>query len=46
MEPEFTAEAENTVKSNLALDFGNNFLSSLYEHYSLPLNFLLNFKSH
>jgi len=37
MEPEFTADTENTVKSNLDPDFGNNFLSSLCEHYPLAL---------
>jgi hypothetical protein len=39
MEPEVTAGTGNTVKSNLALDFGNNFLSSLSEHYPLSLKF-------
>ena len=39
MEPEFKADTEHTVKSNLDLhiDFGNNFLSSLSEHYPLTL---------
>jgi len=39
METEVTAGTDNTVKSNLALDFSNNFLSSLSEHYPLPLKF-------
>jgi len=37
MDTEFTADTENTVKSNLDLGFGNNFLSSFSEHYPLAL---------